>query len=66
MQASPHVLHWRKSSRSGGQNNCVEIARLGSDVAVRDSKNPQVRPVTMSPPTWRAVIGQIKNGQFDL
>jgi hypothetical protein len=28
---------WRKSSRSAGANNCVELAWAG---AVRDSKNP--------------------------
>lgn len=28
---------WRKSSRSGGQTECVELAYAG---AVRDSKNP--------------------------
>jgi hypothetical protein len=28
---------WRKSSRSSGQDTCVELAREG---AVRDSKNP--------------------------
>ena len=28
---------WRKSSASGAQSDCVEVAHLG---AVRDSKNP--------------------------
>lgn len=32
---------WRKSSRSGGQGGqCVEVADLGTAVAIRDSKNP--------------------------
>jgi hypothetical protein len=35
-------LIWRKSSYSGGGGNdaCVELAHLGSMIAVRDSKNP--------------------------
>lgn len=31
------VASWRKSSRSSGQDTCVELAYDG---AVRDSKNP--------------------------
>ncbi|MGH3909142.1 MAG: DUF397 domain-containing protein [Pseudonocardiaceae bacterium] len=32
---------WRKSSRSGGGGECVEVARLADGArAVRDSKNP--------------------------
>ncbi|WP_030179741.1 DUF397 domain-containing protein [Streptomyces violaceorubidus] len=35
------TLHnWRKSSYSGGGNNCVEIATSPTHVAVRDSKAP--------------------------
>lgn len=35
---------WRKSSRSGGGNNCVEVTDdFLHVVAVRDSKNPQAR-----------------------
>ncbi|MGQ0838427.1 DUF397 domain-containing protein [Actinokineospora sp.] len=32
---------WRKSSRSGSETDCVEIAHVESEVAVRDSKNPR-------------------------
>lgn len=33
--------HWRRSTHSGGSNDCVEIADLGAHVAVRDSKDPR-------------------------
>jgi hypothetical protein len=32
--------NWRKSSRSSGQANCVEVARVADRTAVRDYKNP--------------------------
>ena len=31
---------WRKSSRSNGQGQCVEVVDLSQAVAVRDSKHP--------------------------
>ena len=31
---------WRKSSRSGSESNCVEVAACAETTAVRDSKNP--------------------------
>ena len=34
------ALRWRKSSHSSASGQCVEVAYLGSYVAVRDSKNP--------------------------
>jgi hypothetical protein len=40
---------WRKSSRSGAQGNCVELAWPGSEVvAVRNSRDPR-GPVLIYP-----------------
>lgn len=36
---------WKKSSRSAGVNNCVELAWAG---AVRDSKNPNGPMLTVA------------------
>ncbi|MGW7365593.1 DUF397 domain-containing protein [Streptomyces sp. NPDC054841] len=46
----PHDLdlahaRWRKSSYSGGANDCVEIADLGAFVAIRDSKDRRRSPI---------------------
>jgi hypothetical protein len=35
-----NALTWRKSSRSGVRENCVEVAAAAGAVAVRDSKDP--------------------------
>jgi len=31
---------WRKSSRSGNEGSCVELAHTATAGAIRDSKNP--------------------------
>lgn len=34
------ILRWRRSSYSGSNANCVEVAVLADGLAVRDSKHP--------------------------
>ena len=45
---------WRKSSHSGDEGACVELASLPGRVAIRDSKDP-TGPVLIFPPAaWAA------------
>jgi len=37
---NPRPLRWRKSTFSGNDANCVELAWPGSEAAIRDSKSP--------------------------
>ena len=49
-------LVWRKSSRSGAGNDCVEIA-LGEDGTVmRDSKNPQGDVLFVELTAWASFL----------
>ena len=57
---------WFKSSLSGGQHNCVEVAFLdGARVAVRNSKHPDSGTAVFLPSEWQAFIGGVKLGEFD-
>lgn len=53
---------WKKSSFSGeGGNNCIELAVVGSRVALRESTSPEV-VITVSPARLRAFLDQVKAG----
>ncbi len=56
---------WRKSTHSGQDGNCVEIAtNLGGIVAIRDSKNPHGPALTFTHSDWAAFIRGIKAGNL--
>ncbi|MGI5207751.1 DUF397 domain-containing protein [Spirillospora sp. CA-108201] len=52
---------WRKSSRSGSGDQCVEVAPLSSDLrAVRDSKDPSGPALVLTPAAWRGLLDEIR------
>jgi hypothetical protein len=56
---------WRKSSRSNGQANCIEIAFLGGDIAMRDSKDRGSGPILRFPQgEWTAFVVGVEGEQF--
>ncbi|MFD8705903.1 DUF397 domain-containing protein [Kitasatospora sp. NPDC059648] len=57
-------LTWRKSSYSGNNNNCVEIAELPGYVAVRDSKDPDGPALVFPRSAWNLFALSAGNGEF--
>lgn len=63
---SSMFTNWRKSSRSGGGDNCVEVALAeGSAVGVRDSKNPTGPILAFTLMEWDAFTHGVRTGEFD-
>ena len=58
-------LEWYKSSYSGAQNNCVEVAVLPSgDLVVRDSKREDSPVLTFSRAEWAEFIQGVRTGEI--
>ena len=66
MEAYLARASWRKSSYSGGSQNCVEVAAgLPGAVRVRDSKDPGGPALVVTPASWHAFTARVKNAEFD-
>ncbi|MDX3760107.1 DUF397 domain-containing protein [Streptomyces sp. AK02-04a] len=53
---------WRKSTYSGGANDCVEVAELGKRAAVRDSKDINRGPLLFPNAAMCALVDGIISG----
>jgi hypothetical protein len=54
---------WRKSSRCG-TSTCVEVARDGDRILMRDSKHPEMAPLAFGEAEWAAFVAGVAAGEF--
>jgi hypothetical protein len=59
MAMTPPATRWRKSSHSGQDTNCVELAHTGN--SVRDSKNPSGPHLTIG---THGLLAAVKTGKL--
>ena len=58
---------WIKSSLSYAAGNCVEVASLpGGQIGVRNSRDTGGPVLAFTSDEWRAFLGGVQNGEFDL
>lgn len=57
---------WRKSSRSGGNNECVELAVTKAGASFRDSKAPTAGLLTFQDSGYRRFLSAIRSGTLDI
>lgn len=55
---------WRKSSRSGSGQDCVEISDMPDGVAVRDSKDTAGPMLVFGIDSWRSFLAALKAGDL--
>lgn len=57
------MSQWVKGSRSSA-TNCVECAREGGAVLVRNSKNPDGATITFTKDEWTAFVDSVRGGEL--
>ena len=55
--------NWKRSTKcSGGQ--CVEVTRVDGNYLIRDSKRPDLAPLSFTAQEWIAFVEGVKAGEF--
>ena len=52
---------WRKSTFSGNDANCVELAWPGPEAAIRDSKSPHTGTLAIPTPALKHLLSHTKH-----
>ncbi|ONI83724.1 DUF397 domain-containing protein [Saccharothrix sp. ALI-22-I] len=51
---------WHKSTFSGANSSCVEVAHSSTVVGIRDSKTPTTGTLTVPRTTWAAFLAAMR------
>jgi hypothetical protein len=65
VEAAQSPTAWRRSSRCAS-SNCVEVARAGDTLAVRDSAAADGPVLTFGSVQWGNFLAAVRSGEFDL
>ncbi len=64
-ESKPGVFKWHRSTRSGANGNCVEVAgNIETVVAVRDSKDRLGPVLRFAPEAWAAFTASVKDREI--
>ncbi|PKW14119.1 DUF397 domain-containing protein [Saccharopolyspora spinosa] len=58
------VAHWRKSTRSASQSNCVEVGAGTDVVGVRDTKDRDGGTLAFQSQAWASFLAAVKAERF--
>ena len=58
-------VEWRRTSFTGGNNNCAEFGRAGDFIVWRDSKRPDQEPLVYTKDEVRALLDGVRAGELD-
>jgi hypothetical protein len=59
-------VRWRKSTKSGSNGQCVEVARVDEAIWVRDSKDPNGPVLKFTEAGWDAFLDGASKGEFNV
>ncbi|GIE35476.1 hypothetical protein Ait01nite_085210 [Actinoplanes italicus] len=63
MIKATEVPQWRRSRRCA-TGTCVEVARVGDRMLVRDSKDLDIAPLRFTEEQWEEFVAGVKAGTF--
>lgn len=59
-------ITWHKSTASGPNGDCVEVAFVDGSVVVRNSRDPVGAVLSFTSREWAAFLEGVNNGEFTL